>query len=580
MAGNQNTGFLASLTRPLALGWHMVVILAVFPVFTGYLAVDDTGLARVIDPHLFDLIGSVTSALVFALGHLWVVRSGRKQLAIWQTLGWWMLTAAISMAVQFLVGGLLGGLPAAYYANMGFGLLSNIGLIASWHALSIGFAELAAAARELAAQRATLKLVQRNLENSLADARQAVSDRVNEVILPLLDDIASQLRSSGDRLVLSGEILAIVDQKVRPLSHELADAPAAGKVSATLAEPTRMQAAFAAITRRVKFESVFNVGLAGLAAFCFVVPSHIFFEGPWLGLIGSVPAILVMIVLGTIAKQRVIPAKKLPLSIALLVDFAFALGSAGLLMLNWLIMPTELDSATAVYLATQFFMVVALSGVLAIVLDSRWSALTAREAAAAEVQRLILRLQVERALQGRKLAQIVHGRVQATLQAISLRLHSGAYDSPEAQRQLAESLTELGSELALQAPTMTDLRSGLEQLRDLWDGLCEVKIAFGPTVDGELQYDPQTTNAVLVVAEEAITNAVKHAGAERILIQIEATKWDTTLVATNDIAADRVPKQPESTTRSEGFGSKTYDSMTKSWNLQHAADRATLTATF
>lgn len=576
MAGNQNTGFITSLTRPLALGWHMVVILAVFPVFTGYLAVDDTGLAKVIDPHLYDLIGSITSALVFTLGHLWVVRSGPKQLAIWQTLGWWLLTAVTSMAVQFSVGSLLGGLPTVYYANIGFGLLSNFGLIASWHALSFGFAELGLAARELAAQRATLKQVQRNLEASLAEARQAVSDRVNEVILPLLDDIAGQLRNAGDRLALSGEILAIVDQKVRPLSHELVDAPGSAAVAPTAANTTRMQAALAAITRRVKFESVFNVGLAGLAAFCFVVPSHIFFEGLWLGLIGSVPAILAVIVLGTLAKQRVILTKRLPLSIALLANVAFALGSAGLLLLNWLIMPTELDSATAVYLAVEFFMVVAMSGVLTIVLDSRWSALNAREAAAAEVQRLILRLQVERALQGRKLAQLVHGRVQATLQAISLRLHSGSYDTPEAQRQLAESLSELGVELAMQAPTMTDLRSGLEQLRDLWDGLCAIEIELGPTVEVEFRHDPQTTNALLAVAEEAITNAVKHSGAERIRIQIDATKWDATLVATNDIAADRaVSAKPKS-----GFGSKTYDSMTKSWSLEVAGNQVKLTAIF
>jgi two-component sensor histidine kinase len=88
----------------------------------------------------------------------------------------------------------------------------------------------------------------------------------------------------------------------------------------------------------------------------------------------------------------------------------------------------------------------------------------------------------------------------------------------------------------------------------------------------ELQSDTAKANSAQVVIEEAITNAMKHAGAENVAVAIARVGDAFELTVTNDV-------HKELKSNPTGFGSKTYDAMTRNWQLVTNDRQAVLHAT-
>jgi two-component sensor histidine kinase len=239
--------------------------------------------------------------------------------------------------------------------------------------------------------------------------------------------------------------------------------------------------------------------------------------------------------------------------------------------LNLLLVANPAAAEFQSLIALQIFLVVLATQTLALILDARWSTLAARRVATRELERLILKLQVASNLQARRLGHIVHGRVQAQLQAIALQLH-GSEPTPEQLTSMAAALEALGSELENDAAAQQSLVASIDAFKNLWDGLCEITVTADDGILEALEADQAKANAALVVIEESITNAVKHASAEQIEVRIDRDGDDFNLIITNDVNRTLKPG-------SRGFGSKTYAAMTRDWSLDVSETRAILRAT-
>jgi two-component sensor histidine kinase len=136
------------------------------------------------------------------------------------------------------------------------------------------------------------------------------------------------------------------------------------------------------------------------------------------------------------------------------------------------------------------------------------------------VNNFIGRMDLERArLRQRELAKIVHGRLQNQILGAVLALtKSPEKDSPEKLLQEIERLEmEVGASTEpKQSPVSASLSEEFSALTDRWRGLVNVQV----TSDLALDLTPQDVSACVLVAEEAITNAVRHGLASSIDIAI------------------------------------------------------------
>jgi signal transduction histidine kinase len=163
----------------------------------------------------------------------------------------------------------------------------------------------------------------------------------------------------------------------------------------------------------------------------------------------------------------------------------------------------------------------------------------------------------------RNIATVLHGPVQAAMYAAALKLSSLKRPSEKVNQSVK---SEIDSAIAkLSKPDFLEgesLRAVLEQIQELWSGICEVQIELPQDLDSDLTKRPIVAQCVLEIAREGVSNAVKHGKAKNISIQIAEAQNDFLRISvTNDGAV------PE--TGSElGVGSTLLDELSHSWEIK------------
>ena len=163
----------------------------------------------------------------------------------------------------------------------------------------------------------------------------------------------------------------------------------------------------------------------------------------------------------------------------------------------------------------------------------------------------------------RKLARHLHSSLQGRLMAISLELEraadEGRSDFVEDALRRLDTLLQSPLVGALGEQTV-DLEPALRDLAEEWSAIAEVRLSL------DLQ-SARARNAELIlgVAEEAIANAVRHAGATDLDIEVRAQGGDVLVRVVNDGRPVQVG--------SAGLGSKWLDTISPdSWSLTPRAD--------
>lgn len=135
----------------------------------------------------------------------------------------------------------------------------------------------------------------------------------------------------------------------------------------------------------------------------------------------------------------------------------------------------------------------------------------------------------------RALAMELHGSVQATLQAIAIRLSKEEKLGPEQVSDVLEAIQKSLSKIEnldyLAGRSIDEL---MKELVDLWEGTAEIRYDLPSGVRKILKTDQALARCVYEVVREAVTNAVKHGSSTELHISF-ATDADTiSLTVTND----------------------------------------------
>jgi len=169
----------------------------------------------------------------------------------------------------------------------------------------------------------------------------------------------------------------------------------------------------------------------------------------------------------------------------------------------------------------------------------------------------------------RTLANQLHGPIRAALLAAMLRLGN----EPENRDQILETLENWLVVVVERLGEQYEVAEPLELLRstvELWAGTCEVTISAQPADLDAVAKDQPVANLVGEIVSEAVTNAVVHAEAKRVLVALTINEQLLRLSVSNEGAL------PEGVT--PGLGSRLLDEATLGWSLSNQDGKTVLTA--
>ena len=578
------------LASDRALSLPVILVILLYPVAIGSIQVPDPSLALPMDTHLYDLLGGAGAAIVLVLGRALAKPRNVDGLRIAVNLLIWFLAAVCGTALQLTVATAVGPVPAIFSNSFGFAVLSMMGLMFSATGFTLIYQELKKTTHALAAKRFQLLTLRTNLEDEVAAQRaslsQVVASRLSAPIAKLINDVeALGSTSSGDQQGLGsstdevvGQLRQAIDQVIRPLSVEItSDVATIRPTLQTLVElkksirrlPFRER-----ISRLVPLGYIFNVPLTGAMLAVFVLPSFAFIlgeEGFWEV---ALPATVVS--LGLIWLLRKATQKwKTYYGLGLFESLIGAvLTSSPYFILGSLLMPSA-DPGLLLYLTFEAFLVNALISYASLFIETAYLNLRMANQSNGEIRKLVAFLQNESQVNRRTMAQVVHGRIQASLQAASIKISQAPNITDDLVAEIRADLNQ--AILDTQETSLENLgvRKQLGDMADQWIGICDLTVSFEGEVEQKLDRANLAKTAVVEVIREGLNNAVKHSEADEADVVIQIVEPGLVGI----VMRNAVHAQPTGTQSSFGYGSRMLDQITESWSVEFEDGDAILTAT-
>jgi hypothetical protein len=574
----------------LALSWTVIIVLALYPFLIGLLQSAPADLALAINIHLFDLVGGIGNAGVLLVFRLAYDSKPQDKPGLLKVLIAWVLAASFGATFQLGVAASVGAVPNAYIEGIPFGVLSFVGLMFAATMLRSVTGELRKSRRELAMRQSQLDVLRNNLQAEVLSQReelaQEVQSRIGETVQRLQAE-AKQLSAlsvdSRQAKELSAHLMVAIDGLIRPLSNEIAE----GDRPVELSELNSVKQIEKRIRRlpfmqrmrsKVWLGAVFNVTFTAGGYLVFVIPSFAFIFGlkgfAAVGLPATLVSLAVLLLL-----NRVTTRIQAPYALALIAVFA-----AGLLAtLPYLLIGDALlgpaNAELVAYLGLEAFLVSAVTTYGALFFETAFLNLARATDANAETRQLVAHLQHETQINRRNMAQVMHGRLQARLQAASIKLAQADLITDELVREVEADLVGTWFE---GFESGADRLSAAEQLAEIaknWDGICELTFTFEAGVAELVDASARAKTAVVEVIREAVNNAVKHGDADEADAVISLAQPGLVKVVVRN-AVHSAPGASVSGTAGEGggYGSKMLGQIAQSWAVKFEDGDAILEA--
>ncbi len=572
-----------------AFGWPAITILAFWPWFIGSFAEPLPGFELPINIHVFDLLNGLVPALVLVLFRF-ILRAKKPtefRGSVTKNLGAWLLAAIVGVLVPLWLVSCFGALPAPYLSGIPIGIASNLGQILGYSTVTIVIADLRQSAKQLAKKQHALSVTQAGLQERIAQQREDLNAEVEGRLASQIVEIQNQLSQLGRRATgitatsVADKIIATIDGVVRPLSLEIAALEQADnrREIRSIREIERRIMRLP-ISQRVKLRlplsHVFNFTFVVLGLGLFVLPSYWFLFGLTSVIQIALPASVITVGLVSLVRRLTRRVQSNYLLALAEAASASALISLPFIILGELFLPA-VDQSLGHYLALQAFIVCAATFYGSLFAETSYLILGRAKAANNELRKLVGFLQNESQINRRTMAQLVHGKVQARLQAASIRLKQADQVTDDL---LAEIASDLSATILDTADTSLDRASVTEQLDEMseqWAGICDLTFTLEPGVAELVNSNPVAKAAVVEVIREAVNNAVKHGDADEADAAVAlANPGELRVTIRNAVYSDSAAEQ---SSHPRGYGSQVLDQITDGWKLEFADGDAILTAT-
>ena len=399
----------------------------------------------------------------------------------------------------------------------------------------------------------------KRLEQTVIDENEKLVRSSNEVLIPKLRQIEQSLSLQDD---LAATVLALkstIENDLRPLTRQV--------------EPANLEPIFdvrfdrQVTLGRVKFPTrinvkavlrpwttwIYNAVSLGILAFFFKG-----FVGSLLADLSVTGEVLLLLLVRGVLRNRLVSRTRAAVKIALIALFC---SIPNAVMLG-VILNGEVSLAVILLLVFVVSVGSAITGGYSVVLDSeraRVETEIAREntALAHEIALYEQRIWVFR----KSWQLLLHGTVQAALTAALTRLNMPAEDEVLRAAMVRQDLAR--AEVALQSKPVRelDLHRTISELTTTWRGVCDVSIKVSERAARALKRNFEVMFGVNEIMREAVSNAVRHAGATDVQIEIDRERDDLI-----DFVAKNGGK-PIKADVTLGMGSQMLDELTVDWSL-------------
>lgn len=432
-------------------------------------------------------------------------------------------------------------------------LLQRIGLVAVLGAWLLPTISIVLATRERL-ERERSNLIRERVRDRFATASRSIEAGKdgalshNLEVVEFINKARAQIHLDQTTDVLAEQLRSLIDNELRTLSHNLWQQESRETPSFRFRDLIRLMYV------RHSFSTVPT--LLGFVLL-FLLP-QITFAGTTTGIARTAVQLAVIALVFEIAKR--LPRSSVTLGAVVYLAVNLALPWILESLSNWLFGPIPGVYSLASYLLLLTYFLI--SGV---VFGIFTTAFTEREEIALELEKLLDQKSQEHILsasqhfQRNELAQFLHSHVQNGMLNIALRLEvDDQRRVSEDEKNLIESLlTEI---IQFERPFHSEnLRSGLSSVAKRWEGFVTVAIEIV-----EVHAPPLSKyqiHLLLLVANEAITNAVRHGEATMINLEFRLDVAGTQIFCTDNGIGPRSP-------RGQGLGSGLFNSAAgQMWKL-------------
>lgn len=574
-----------------AFNWWTIGIVAIWPWFIGSFSEPLPGYELPVNIHLYDLLNGFIPALVLIDFRL-VFKANQPTSFSGSTLknlGAWFIAATAGILGSLGLVSAFGPVPGQYLAGIPIGIASSFGQILAACTITIIASELRLSAKQLAQKQHALDVTKASLEDQVVGQREALKHEVESRLSGQIDALRMQLeslnhQSGGDAAIaaksVAEKIKATIDGLVRPLSQKISEIePESNRRQIrTIREIEKQIKRLPFLQRmalRLPLSHVFNLTFVVLYLLVFVLPSYGFLFGITGILEIGLPAS--MIAYGLIAAaKRFTRAIQVAYAIALVeAVIAAAIAAVPFIILGALFLP-PVDQGLGLYVSLSAFLVFLASFYGALFAEAAFINLDRAKTANEELRKLVAFLQNEAQINRRAMAQLVHGKIQARLQAASIRL----LQAREVNEVLLEEISrDLKAAVLDTSETSFDRSSVAEQLGEMveqWAGICDLSFNLASGVEALVDSNPVAKSAVVEVIREAVNNAVKHGDADEAEASVALLDQGAIqVVVRNAVYSDSAEARE---VQPRGYGSQVLDQITDGWNLEFEDGDAILTA--
>lgn len=496
---------------------------------------------------LVGLIGHVTTGLFLLVGYLTYLSpdANRKPrpLAAVLTLALAGTARGFSVAWSLEFFGLVQ--QAEYLPRMTSGAI----LVVIWFSVA---AVLVGARREYVT-------VYNRLAESLEKQRLLASQgaaAVAQTRAELVDQVKRTLSEAFASRSSTTDLHNLADSVIRPLSHSLSTHQ---ELSTVTVSPKR-RINLLPVIRTALYRFPFNpvaVATIGLASTLYGRVWNIGFVGFLETLIQAV----VIFALFGLAKKLDVRGALVPL-VWLFVGLSANLTS-------WLLLGYDLTQAlsTALWLSAAIVLPASFVSLLMAYDFERDKNIRVLEEAVQGVRWLERKLNQQLWIEKKRLARYIHSDIQGRIRAAALSNTAGTMADIQGLQQDCIQALDLAREL----PTFDRFYSDTVAL---WDGVVKISLNANPDALHVIESDSFGLASVVEIVREGIGNAVRHAKAKNIEVDLRLIAEDShclEVVVKNDGA----PKQPDI---QGGFGSQTIGEVSSSWGLEDEDGRTVLWA--
>jgi len=156
---------------------------------------------------------------------------------------------------------------------------------------------------------------------------------------------------------------------------------------------------------------------------------------------------------------------------------------------------------------------------------------------------------------------VLHGSVQSSLTAALARLQSSDEITPVVLQLVKQDLNRAEFAVDSDIQISTDLDSGLKQIQEVWEGICEVKVQVSSRATRAIERSPDSSFCVNEIVKEAVSNAVRHGDATKVNAVIDRTQDDILFIEVTNNG------KPLADNFGVGIGSEMLNEICLSWSL-------------